>query len=75
MGLDLTTEEIAALERRTEAWITAIQLAALSLRGREDIAGFRRRKRVGAAHAGPTEKTRMPSVGLWWLAPSPVPRL
>ena len=40
MGLDLTTEDVATLERRTEGWITAIQLAALSLRGRDDIAGF-----------------------------------
>jgi LuxR family maltose regulon positive regulatory protein len=40
MGLDLTAEDVAALERRTEGWITAIQLAALSMQGREDIAGF-----------------------------------
>ena len=40
MGLDLTTEQVAALDTRTEGWITAIQLAALSMQGRSDIAGF-----------------------------------
>lgn len=40
VGLDLEAPEIAALERRTEGWIAALQLAALSLRGREDVAGF-----------------------------------
>jgi len=39
-GLDLAAEEIAALEKRTEGWITGLQLAALSMRGREDIASF-----------------------------------
>jgi len=40
MGLALTAQDVAALEGRTEGWITAIQLAALSMQGREDIAGF-----------------------------------
>ena len=40
MGLPLTPEEIAALETRTEGWIAGLQLAALSLRGREDLSGF-----------------------------------
>ena len=40
MGLDLTAEQVSALERRTEGWITGLQLAALSIRGREDISGF-----------------------------------
>jgi LuxR family transcriptional regulator, maltose regulon positive regulatory protein len=44
MGLDLTAEDIEALEGRTEGWIAALQLAALSMRGRDDravfIAGF-----------------------------------
>ncbi|HLL62625.1 MAG TPA: helix-turn-helix transcriptional regulator, partial [Propionibacteriaceae bacterium] len=40
VGLDLTAEDVATLERRTEGWITAIQLAALSMQGRNDIAGF-----------------------------------
>lgn len=40
MGLALTAEEVAALEGRTEGWIAALQLAALSLRGRDDVTGF-----------------------------------
>jgi LuxR family maltose regulon positive regulatory protein len=40
MGLNLSAEDIAALEARTEGWIAGLQLAALSMRGREDIAGF-----------------------------------
>lgn len=40
MGLSLTPEQIAALETRTEGWIAGLQLAALSLRGREDSSGF-----------------------------------
>ena len=40
MGLSLTAADVAALEARTEGWIAGLQLAALSLRGREDIPGF-----------------------------------
>jgi LuxR family transcriptional regulator, maltose regulon positive regulatory protein len=36
MGLALSAEDIAALERRTEGWIAGLQLAALSLQGQED---------------------------------------
>jgi len=39
-GLDLAATDVAALEERTEGWIAALQLAALSLRGREDPSGF-----------------------------------
>ena len=39
-GLELTPEQVAALEHRTEGWIAALQLAALSLRGRADVGGF-----------------------------------
>lgn len=39
-GLNLTALEVAALEERTEGWIAALQLAALSLRGRSDVSGF-----------------------------------
>jgi LuxR family transcriptional regulator, maltose regulon positive regulatory protein len=39
-GLELATGEIAALEGRTEGWIAALQLAALSMEGRDDVAGF-----------------------------------
>ena len=40
MGLQLTARDVAALEGRTEGWIAALQLAALSMRGRDDVAGF-----------------------------------
>ncbi len=40
VGLELGAGDIAALEGRTEGWIAALQLAALSLRGRDDAAGF-----------------------------------
>jgi LuxR family maltose regulon positive regulatory protein len=40
MNLNLSVENIAALETRTEGWIAGLQLAALSMQGREDIAGF-----------------------------------
>ena len=40
MGLALTAREVSALEGRTEGWIAALQLAALSMQGREDVAGF-----------------------------------
>ena len=40
MGLALTAQDVAALEGRTEGWIAALQLAALSLQGRDDVAGF-----------------------------------
>ena len=40
MGLGLTPEQIAALDARAEGWIAGLQLAALSLRGRQDIAEF-----------------------------------
>ena len=36
MGLHLTADDVAALERRTEGWIAALQLAALSMQGRDD---------------------------------------
>jgi LuxR family maltose regulon positive regulatory protein len=40
MGLDLGASEVVALEARTEGWIAALQLAALSIQGRDDVAGF-----------------------------------
>ncbi len=40
MNLNLSVENIAALETRTEGWIAGLQLAALSMQGREDIPGF-----------------------------------
>jgi LuxR family maltose regulon positive regulatory protein len=40
MGLQLTAQDVAALEARTEGWIAALQLAALSMQGRDDVAAF-----------------------------------
>jgi len=40
MGLNLTEEQIAALETRTEGWIAGLQMAALSMRGENDLSGF-----------------------------------
>ena len=40
MGLRLSAGDVAALEGRTEGWIAALQLAALSMQGRDDVAGF-----------------------------------
>ncbi|WP_421740654.1 LuxR C-terminal-related transcriptional regulator [Cellulomonas sp.] len=39
-GLRLPADDVVALEQRTEGWIAALQLAALSLRGRDDVRGF-----------------------------------
>jgi len=40
MQLDLATEDIAALENRTEGWIAGLQMTALSIRGRGDTSGL-----------------------------------
>lgn len=40
MGLNLSAADIAVLETRTEGWIAGLQMAALSMQGRDDIAGF-----------------------------------
>ncbi len=40
MGLTLSADDIAALESRTEGWIAGLQLAAISMQGQKDAAGF-----------------------------------
>ncbi|MFC0682784.1 protein kinase [Lysobacter korlensis] len=40
MDLPLTAQDVSTLGSRTEGWIAALQLAALSMQGRDDIAGF-----------------------------------
>ncbi|MDQ3811721.1 MAG: tetratricopeptide repeat protein, partial [Chloroflexota bacterium] len=40
MGVQLAAHDVAALEARTEGWIAGLQLAALSMQGRDDVAGF-----------------------------------
>jgi LuxR family maltose regulon positive regulatory protein len=39
-GLELDATAVKALESRTEGWVAALQLAGLSLRGRDDVAEF-----------------------------------
>ena len=40
MGLNLSAEDIAALEARTEGWIAGLQLAAISMQGQQERADF-----------------------------------
>ena len=40
MGFGLPAGDVEALEARTEGWIAGLQLAALSMQGREDVSGF-----------------------------------
>ena len=40
MGLGLTAADVAALEAGRKGWIAALQLAGLSMQGRDDLAGF-----------------------------------
>ena len=40
MKLSLPVEAVAALEERTEGWIAGLQMAALAMQGRGDVAGF-----------------------------------
>ena len=40
MGLNLSAEDIAALETRTEGWIAGLQLAAISMQGHQDTTSF-----------------------------------
>ena len=45
MGLRLSEGDVAALDGRTEGWIAALQLAALSMQGRDDVERVHRRVR------------------------------
>jgi LuxR family maltose regulon positive regulatory protein len=40
MGLNLSEEDVAALDTRTEGWIVGLQLAALSMQGHQDTTSF-----------------------------------
>jgi LuxR family maltose regulon positive regulatory protein len=40
MGLALSPADVEALEERTEGWAVGLQMAALSLQGRQDVSGF-----------------------------------
>ena len=73
MGLGLADGDVAALEARTEGWIAALQLAALSMRGPGGPGGvhrgvrrrrpLRRRlpRRGGAAPPGPERVRELPA--------------
>ncbi|MBK8900241.1 MAG: tetratricopeptide repeat protein [Anaerolineaceae bacterium] len=39
-SLELSAADVAALEKRTEGWVAGLQLAALSVQGRDDVHGF-----------------------------------
>ena len=40
MALDLPETAVAALEKRTEGWVAGLQMAALSLQGKSDVAAY-----------------------------------
>jgi len=40
MGLHLSSAQLERLDLRTEGWIAGLQMAALSMRGKQDIASF-----------------------------------
>src|SRR5439155_10774647 len=40
MGLNLSAEDVTALEARTEGWIAGLQLAAISMQGHQDSTSF-----------------------------------
>ena len=40
MGLDLSSEDVAALDKRTEGWVAGLQLAALSMQGKSNAVEF-----------------------------------
>jgi LuxR family maltose regulon positive regulatory protein len=40
MNLELSPEEVSMLETRTEGWIAGLQMAALSIQGRDDVSSF-----------------------------------
>jgi LuxR family maltose regulon positive regulatory protein len=40
MEIDVSFDDVIALETRTEGWIAGLQLAALSMQGRDDVSGF-----------------------------------
>lgn len=50
MGLHLTPSDITTLAARTEGWIAALQLAALSMQGQGDVQGFLRSFSGGQRH-------------------------
>ena len=59
MDLTLAAGDVEVLEARTEGWIAALQLAALSMQGRDDVAALhRRRSPATTASSSTTSPTR-----------------
>ena len=40
LGITLSADQVSDLDARTEGWIAGLQLAALAMKGRDDVAGF-----------------------------------
>ena len=40
MGLELSADDVTVLASRTEGWVSGLQMAAVSMQGREDTASF-----------------------------------
>jgi LuxR family maltose regulon positive regulatory protein len=40
VGMELSEEDLSSLDRRTEGWVAGLQLAALSMQGRDDVSNF-----------------------------------
>ena len=40
MKLSLSPDDVAVLEERTEGWVVGLQMAALSMQGRQDVSGL-----------------------------------
>ena len=77
-----TAGDVAALEGRTEGWVAALQLAALSLRGRDDVGRLHRgvrgrrpvRRRLPRRGGGATPARGRPRVPARDLDPGPAVR-
>ena len=61
MGLDLSTEDIAALETRTEGWIAGLQLTALALQGTISLQGHADTSRLIQSLTGSHHFARCPA--------------
>ncbi len=58
MGLALSDADVATLDERTEGWVAALQLAALSLQGRDDPSAFIASSPATTASSSTTWPTR-----------------
>ena len=58
MGLSLGERDVETLDGRTEGWIAALQLAALSMQGRDDASGSSRVSPATTASSVPLDDRR-----------------